>query len=83
MKTTHTSTHTTNPPYQHTPYQHTPYQPPSQPTLTTYVFLSPARYQAVRSSVMYSIDYPHIKEAIDEYFEAGVKLLGYFKSRLD
>ena len=39
------------------------------------------RYQAVRSSVMYSIDYTHIKEAVDEYFEAGVKLLGYFKSR--
>ena len=45
--------------------------------------LRSARYQAVRSSVMYSIDYPHIKEAVDEYFEAGVKLLGYFKSRYD
>ena len=42
-----------------------------------------ARFQCVRNCTMYSIDYEHIRKAVEDHFDAGVKFLSFMKSRYD
>ena len=45
--------------------------------------LRTARFQCVRNCTMYSIDYEHIRKAVEDHFDAGVKFLSFMKSRYD
>ena len=42
-----------------------------------------ARFQCVRNCTMYSIDFEHIRRAVEDHFDAGVKFLSFMKSRYD